>query len=1320
MMKTLSIAAAVLFLFFPANGFAQVINATLSGTVSDVTGALIPGVEITATQTGTGVVSIVVTNESGTYRFASLQPGPYQASASLPGFQPQTFQLTLGTSQQIRQNFTLQVGAVAQAVEVSVAADELLTAQSSSVGNALAHTQTMDLPLVSRNVMDLATRIMPGVRGDGQANTTFAGISATGSGNVGISMDGVTMNTGRHTQGLKTATFISPDMIDEVRVIVAAVDVEGRGSAQIQMRTRSGTNRFHGGLTFNIRNSALNANSWSNNRQGTAALWYNRPQYTASLGGPIIRNKTFFFAMFDGQDGAQKETVDSVIMTDAARQGIFRFFPGVNNGHAEVTPSGSGTSRIAPVVDRAGNPLDWTQVPGATGAMQSFSVFGDAVNPGDPFRRQIDRTGLVTRMLGYMPPANAFNGGDGLNTAIHRWVRRTVAGPAGGTGQNFDAYRRKQFNIKIDHHFNTNHRLTGTWIRESHYSDNNQLSPWPQGWGGEITEYPTVTTAQLTSTLSPTLLNEFRLGYRRTTLHFIPPYHSSMHGKEALDFLPVINGYPTIFNPTLIGAAMVSGAYTGNESPLYSYANTLSWAKGAHALKTGVEFRFASSRMWHGAGGAGPSGVTGGAGDVPVRGIDTIPGMLSSNITLAQNLLLGLTGSVQTISQSFLTLEPTDTRFLDFKETYFDARNPEGHFGRMRDSHQNEFNFFIKDDWKVTPSFTLNLGVRYDLFRVPYHLSASGKNWTIGPLGGNEAIFGYSGRSLGEAWMSGGGPQKGALTEFVLIGKDSQYPKQGLWSSDKNNFAPAIGFAWSPTWGGKDKTTVRGGYQIAYQLPGNSLSSISVDVGSAPGFQYSPTDRGDGTFRDFTNVVFPLPVTQNPGEVVPITERSQSLAIFAPDYTTPYVQTFTLGVTRSLVSNLTLDVRYVATRGVKLHSTFNLNDADFRNNGVLQALEITRAGGNAPMFDQMLKGLNLGSGVVGTAVSGSEALRQNASFRTLIANGEFAAVARLLNTTNLGTVQPRGQIIAGGTLRSSGLFPENFFVANPQFTGINYRNNSDSSNYHSLQTQVTVRPTQGITYQGTYTWSRSLAVSGGVGSGGGVNGAYRDLLNRRADYTLQETHRTHDFRSFGTFSLPFGPGRLVARNSSGWLARVVEGWQVGTIFNLTSGAPLNVVAANTLHNLGTPDIVGAFSREGEVVWPLKPGDAFGNFFGQQYQRVLDPACAGVASNLKVWCTNTAVADANGNIVLRNAGPGQLGTLGLMAMEGPGSWDLDANLQKSIRIGESKKLALRMDAQNLFNHPTPGNPNLNINSGTFGEINSKTGNRTLAAQIRLEF
>ncbi|PYS12309.1 MAG: hypothetical protein DMG15_14735 [Acidobacteria bacterium] len=743
-------AVAVVCLFFALDGFTQVINATLSGTVTDATGALIPGVEITATQNETGVVSTAVTNESGTYQFPSLQPGPYRVTASLAGFQSQIFQITLGTSQLIRQNFTLQVGAVSQALEVSVAADQLLTTLSASVGNALPQKEVADLPIVGRNVMDIATTIMPGVFGDGHPNTTFAGITATGGGNIGISMDGVTMNTGTHVQGLKTATFINPDMVDEVRVVVAAVDVEGRGSAQIQVRTRSGTNQFHGGATFNVRNSALDANTWSNNRQGVAPFWYNRPQYTAYLGGPIIKNKTFFFGMFDAQDGSQKEVVNTIVLTDPARQGIFRFFPGVNNGNADATPSGSGATRVASVVDKSGNPLPYTQIPGATGPMQSFSVFGDVLNPGDPSRRRMDPSGFMSRLIALMPHANAFDGPntivgqvsstgtpvpvDGLNTAVHRWTRHTVAGPAGGNGENVDAYKRRQFNIKIDHHFNQNHTLTGTFIRETHYTD------------GEIREFPKVMTATLTSTLSPTLLNEFKWGHRVTSLYWDPAYQSrAPYAKEAFDFLTKINSIPInqlpvlfpnhVINNNLTGAGsgcppICTASDLGNTAPLNSFTETLSWTRGTHAFKGGIEFRHASSKGWA-AGGLMPI-VTGGAGAIPVTGIDKVPGLLSPNQALAQNLLLTLAGSVETISQKFETREPADTQYLDYRQDYFGPNQPPLTYGKIRKSIQNEFNFFVKDDWKITPNFTLNLGLRWDLFQVPYFESQEFQQLDVG------------------------------------------------------------------------------------------------------------------------------------------------------------------------------------------------------------------------------------------------------------------------------------------------------------------------------------------------------------------------------------------------------------------------------------------------------------------------------------------------------------------------------------------------------------------------------------------------------------
>src|SRR5438477_10765427 len=155
-MKTLLASAMLLLSLLCADVLAQTTNATLGGTVSDASGALIPGVTVTATNTQTGIVSTVVTNETGAYNFASLQTGVYKVSAELPGFQTQSYSdVTLGVSQQVRLNFTLQVGTQAQSVEVNVAADTLIATTSASVGTVLPEYKVRDLPLASRNVLDL-------------------------------------------------------------------------------------------------------------------------------------------------------------------------------------------------------------------------------------------------------------------------------------------------------------------------------------------------------------------------------------------------------------------------------------------------------------------------------------------------------------------------------------------------------------------------------------------------------------------------------------------------------------------------------------------------------------------------------------------------------------------------------------------------------------------------------------------------------------------------------------------------------------------------------------------------------------------------------------------------------------------------------------------------------------------------------------------------------------------------------------------------------------------------------------------------------------
>src|SRR3989454_11924828 len=363
-MKRVFVAiSVVLSCFVPIQAiFAQSGNASVGGFVQDPSQAFIPGVTVTATNTQTGVVTTALSNESGTYNIAGLLPGTYKLSAELPGFKTQVINdVQLGQSATARYNFTLQVGAAAETVEVTAEATALIAESSPTIGQVLGEKTVRDLPLVSNNVLDLM-QTMAGVRGAtlGEA-TTFAGIS---TGMVNTVRDGLSVQDGRYANGVGATTQIHPDMVGEFRVILTPVDAElGRGNGQVQILTRSGTNQLHGSGVWSIRNSKLDANTWSNNKQVVNGVWspapptwINRNQLTGSLGGPIVKNKTFFFALADLQIERQRQTVRPIVLTDCARNGIFRYWEGWANGNTLQPTTTTGVATIASV-DSFGNPL---------------------------------------------------------------------------------------------------------------------------------------------------------------------------------------------------------------------------------------------------------------------------------------------------------------------------------------------------------------------------------------------------------------------------------------------------------------------------------------------------------------------------------------------------------------------------------------------------------------------------------------------------------------------------------------------------------------------------------------------------------------------------------------------------------------------------------------------------------------------------------------------------------------------------------------------------------------------------------------------------
>src|SRR5262252_5141639 len=345
--------AATLLLVFVSVSVRSQVNAGLSGTVSDPSGALIPGVEVTAKNISTGITDTRVTNETGNFVFPSLQPGTYTLTSALSGFQTSSYNnVVLGQGQQVRLNFTLQVGAAAQNVEVTVAADTVLATTSASVGNVLADHDVATLPLASRNVLDMLETTAGVVYANGGfgQSPSFGGLAI---GAVNTTRDGLVTNDGRYnsSNGAYSAIFTSPDMVEEVRVSTNSIDPTlGRGAAQVQMRTRAGTNEYHGAAFYANNNSFLNSQTYFQNLQGAAKNYANRNQFGGRLGGPIIKNKAFFFVLTDDQRFMGKVTQGTLVLTQLARQGIFRY---MNNGQRN-----QGTSATTPSVDANGNPLN--------------------------------------------------------------------------------------------------------------------------------------------------------------------------------------------------------------------------------------------------------------------------------------------------------------------------------------------------------------------------------------------------------------------------------------------------------------------------------------------------------------------------------------------------------------------------------------------------------------------------------------------------------------------------------------------------------------------------------------------------------------------------------------------------------------------------------------------------------------------------------------------------------------------------------------------------------------------------------------------------
>jgi len=1319
-MKRFLIAVTLLLLLASTSLFAQV-NASLSGTVSDASGALIPGVEVTAKNVRTGITDTRVTNETGNFVFPSLQPGQYTLSSALSGFQTATYNnVELGEGQAVRLNFTLQVGGAAQNVEVTIAADTVLATTSASVGNVLAEKDVLNLPLATRNVLDMLQTTAGVVYTTNAFGAQVPNFGGTAIGSVNTTRDGLTTNDGRYnsSNGAYSAIFTSPDMVEEVRVSSNNIDPSlGRGAAQVQMRTRAGTNDFHAALFYTNNNSVLNAQTYTQDLTHAAKNYANRNQFGGRVGGPIIKNKAFFFVLTDDQRYVGKVTTNTTVLTPTARQGIFRY---MNNGQRNAAANSP-----TPSVDFAGNPLNPANV-------GTFNLFSDVQ---DPHRTGIDPTFISKYYLPNLPLPNNWLVGDGLNTAGFQWLQPQY-GSDGATGQSPNT-DRNHLTMRFDYQFNSKNKATFTMTREKNWGVTGQtgLADVPNGLFGDVYRTPYFYTVQYTATISPTVLNEFRWGRKQDTWLGTSPLDKGCclfgagENTRSSAAQQVYNAYPQIDGSILYPSNSMGTAYINffsvasprtTVSPFTQWADTLSWTKGAHSLSAGVEFDFTSSV----AGNTGGTQTTrpeaflgvNSAFQTPLNASNTTyaKGINTNDVTTANNILSNLAGSISSLQEQLYINSPTQQGWTNYTTTDFFHRG----------QHENDWDIFFKDNWKATKNLTLLLGFRYDKYGVPYDEFGLAGRYTSSFGSGAAGVWGCSGSSFAVMFVPGAGncaTASPSLSSTEFVGKDSPQSGKLVHPNDWNNYAPSLGFSYAVP--KVENMVIRGGYGINYSAAPDFLAYNSA-LGSFPGNSANVTTTSfpGGAYLDLAGAVanqktlFPLATSAVPFQALPLhstASRTGTIYAYADNWKTPYIESFNFSIQKQLTHSLTADIGWVGNHASHLYNNHQINDTNVLSNGLLDAFNQVRAGAaSVPLMEGIFNGVNFGTAaspsIVGQNTTAAAALRKSSTTAGFFANGNVGGFANFINTnaTLLPSKGPGGLLLNGNQ-------PENFIVASPQYGTVNLIDNTSYSTYQSLQAHITERTSHGLGGQFSYTYSKAL----------GDGGIIRDARNLALSKGVLNVDRTHVFVGNATYDLPFGTNHLLFANAPSWAQRVIEGWQVSSITSWTSGAPLSFTYGfgqniGTLYNSAsnTFDQVGKIPK-GNVV----KGNGFVTYFNGLTTQAA-PLPNSVDASLKAFYSNQVLVDGSGNTLVQVPTPGNVGNMAYNSstIRGPGNLNFNAALTKSVKFAEGKTFTLRADAVNVLNKPQWGNPSVNVNGTTFGRITTSSGNRIVTLNARIDF
>lgn len=868
--------------------------------------------------------------------------------------------------------------------------------------------------------------------------------------------------------------------------------------------------------------------------------------------------------------------------------------------------------------------------------------------------RQVDPR--IAQLISLTPDSNNTSIGDTRNTGGFRFNT-----PNGSTGRNIG--------FRIDYDITSKHRFEAVY---SHFLSklpndvqlNNIGEQFPGlPGGGQESSRPRYALAYIAS-LTPNITNEARFGFSSSTPVFF--------NNEKFDV-----GYrltlPLMTNP--IQNFLQQGRAPRN----HDIIDNLTWVKGNHVFKFGTSARMIRILNFNDAGivpqfsvgfntTTNPSPLTTGL----------FPGGISNTqFTTASSLLGLLTGAVNSVSETF-NVADRDSGF---------TRG----FGSRRFLDYNTLAFYGSDTWRIRPNLSLNLGLRWEYIGPLTERNGLGLmpvDLTLDVLRNPNAVLDFAGKGTGREFLA----------------------------KDLDNFAPNFSFAWDPFKDGK--TSIRGGFSIAYAIDNNATVLNNSSVGGNAGLQSTATiSTLSGTVSGAGIIPVPIPAFKVPRTLVDQLSLSQTPTLFTTEYNlkTPYAEQWNIGVEREIMKDTALSVGYVGNRGVQLTRGLDTNQvlifqngffADFlkaRRNCELQGATIAGPGspldkctsaafnGGIPGSQQLNVFSRLGNGGNLTNAAILNLIRQNQV-------GELVSNYVSQRNTFLNITQP---CVETGVGRPC---PSFFLPANGNAFVTDYIGSSGWSNYHGLQAEIRRRFTGGWYYQVNYTWSKAFT------NAEQAQAEFSPYLDNTIGDAWEKKRLNQDVQHVlkGNFvyELPIGPGKRFW-NTSGFAGKVLGGWQISGIAQFRTGRPISFISGRGTLNRSarsgnnTPNTTLSLPELQERV---------GLFFDPRtgLPLLVDPELIG--------------SDGRANpAFFTHPSAGEVGKLSLTPVDGPGYWNVDTALIKRVRFKERLGLELRLEAFNVFNHTNFSVPNsLSIDDTDFGKINSTFDPRILQLSWKFTF